>query len=149
KTQNSKLSRLWGAASPFAAATLVVFALLGLALLTNKTPPPKEPDNTAQVFPPVPTYAAAPIASSTLAVEGTGGGTDLGGVPGPESTSKPVSALFSPTSVGTTMLPTVGIRQSKILELSQPTPIFEGDPTAASSVSDWHEVRDPAYGYSV
>jgi hypothetical protein len=139
----NRVARLWSAASPFAVAALAVLVFLGATALLDKSPVVEKParESTDVYWPPVPTIPQ-PV-QSDASVESTNGEV----FPPPVST-KFVDAMFSPVALASsTVFPTAVVGQDAVLRLSRPTPVLEeGNPTRKS---DWHVLRDPAYGYSV
>lgn len=129
--------RLFKAANPVLAAAVPVFLLIGSLLLATKLFPqaPVTLINNPVAVPPIAT-SEAPVADAS------------DGVPPPESTKVTGVSIPSPAaSTQTYMSATATLGPYTLLELRQPTPVWEeGD---ANSKSDWHFVLDPLYGYKV
>ena len=130
----SPLVRLWSLTSPFVAATVALFAFLGLMNLVGPNVPTDDlrPDEVADLREEiivVPTLAA-PISSSA---------------PPAEPTSKAGDMLMSPVVEGSaTVYPTAEMA-GPVIRLERETPVLEEGEVADRG--SWHELTDPAHGY--
>lgn len=131
--------RILRIASPVLAAVVPVFVLLGALILGSglfRQGAVQDPVTQAEV-------AIGPIPTSDMPLNGD----SLPDIP-PVETRGPGVAMPSPEASTTTyMSATATLGPYTLIDLRQPTPVWEeGDPNGSAN---WHSVRDPQYGYKV
>lgn len=133
--------RLWDLASPFAAASMAMLAIVAVVLTYGN----KARDNATDVpaianypdFPAVSTIPATVVYPMMVSTEG--------GAKVYEQVPPIKTGLAGPATLAATTVPvqgTPGISEDVALQLEQATPVLEADDA-------WHQLRDPAYGYVV
>lgn len=136
--RKSPLERAWNLASPFVAASLAVFGLIGITLVINRSPSPST-DEQSKVAEPV--YQPVPTVLATIALASLMG-SDADGVNPPPVGTRAADATFLPAYAGGVVVPDSG--SDGVLTLSRATPFLEND-----ARGEWHVVRDATYGYSL
>ncbi|HEX8227758.1 MAG TPA: zf-HC2 domain-containing protein, partial [Chloroflexia bacterium] len=130
--------RLWDVASPFAAASMAVCAIIAVVLMNSRQEQTPRPDNRAIAnypdFPAISTIPATVVYPMTVSE----GNSVNGQVPPIET------GLASPPPIAATNVPVRGTAtiEDAALQLEQVAPVLEAGDT-------WHQLRDPAYGYMV
>lgn len=126
--------RLMQAANPVMAAVLPILFLLGSLLVISRLFPESPVSPVIQSI-----DVVQPIATSELPV---------GEAVPPAVGTKIGQAIPSPgSSTSTYMSATATLGPYTLIDLKQPTPVWEeGD---ATGKTDWHAVRDPQYGYKM
>ncbi|MDQ3705549.1 MAG: zf-HC2 domain-containing protein [Chloroflexota bacterium] len=131
--------RLWEVASPFAAASMAVCAIIAVVLMNSRPPQSTRPDKQAIAnYPDFPAISTIPatVVYPMAANEGD---------PGVYSQVPPIrTGLASPPPIAATNVPALGTAtvEDAALQLEQATHVLEAGET-------WHQLRDPAYGYMV
>ena len=135
--RTSVSSRLWSLGSPFAVMGTAVAALL--VIMTVAAP-------RVPITNPVPRDVAgiaSPVLPGDLPTKSYQS-VQNAGIPSPVVTR----LAYTPTSSeGATVRSTATFVRGNLMELAEPTAVLEGGDVAR--LSNWHLVRDPAYGYSI
>lgn len=134
--------RIMQAASPLMMAAVPIVFIIGALILSGKWLTGTDTATTEPSFhvpiQPIPTYEA-PLAQST---------NEAAGVPPAELTKAlGVSMLATAASTTTYMSATATLGPYQLIQLTQPTPVWEdGD---ATDKTGWHSMRDSDFGYKL
>ncbi|MDQ3928037.1 MAG: zf-HC2 domain-containing protein [Chloroflexota bacterium] len=129
--------RLWDVASPFAAASMAVCAIIAVVLMNGRQTQNTQPDNKAIAnypdFPAISTIPATVVYPMMVSQD------DISNQVPPIRTG-----LASPPPIAATNVPAQGTAtvEDAALQLEQVSPVLERE-------GAWHQLRDPAYGYTV
>ncbi|MEA2575031.1 MAG: hypothetical protein QOH93_2329 [Chloroflexia bacterium] len=129
--------RLWDAASPFAAASMAICAIIAVVLLSSNKGQNNRPDDKAIAnYPYYPAVSTIPATVVYPMSQGDSGVYNM--VPAVKT------GLASPPPIAATNVParSTATIEDAALQLEQASPVLEADDA-------WHQLRDPAYGYVV
>lgn len=132
--------RLWEVASPFAAASMAICAIMAVVFMNGSKTPDSRPDaETIAISPYYPAVSTIP-ATVVYPIKAAGqGGTGLH-----DQVPAVKTGLASPPPRASAYVParSTATIEDAALQLEQATPVLE-------AADAWHQLRDPAYGYMV